>query len=60
MKNDGIVGTAVTGLVVLALAPTVVGAVVNSASKCYSKVTNGFSRIKNTSKKFKKIKEDEA
>lgn len=58
MKNDGIVGTAVTGLVVLALAPTVVGAVVKSGTKCYSKITEGFCRIKNTSKKFKKIKEE--
>lgn len=46
MDNKEVANTAVTGLVGLMVAPIVVGVVVKSAGKCYSKIANEFNRIK--------------
>jgi len=57
MKDKEFVGSTVSGLVILAAAPIVVGAVVKSASKCYSQIADGIRKIKTTqNKKNLKVK----
>jgi hypothetical protein len=46
MSNKENSNIAVTGLIGLVVAPIVVGVVVNSAGKCYSKVADGLEKMK--------------
>ena len=51
MNKKDVTNMTITGLAVLTVAPILVGAVVNSAGKCYSRITNGIRKIKKTQNK---------